>query len=702
MGDNTLLPMLDRSIKRSSEDLLDRRSFALIVADALMQDNQEGATVVGISGAWGTGKSSVAEMVIEQLESKATVVRFDPWMVSAREILTAEFFNVLGKAVFPKVDLANDKKKRARFYKYASKSLGVLSSVGTVAGGIIPGAYLAAKGVEQVGKVLETAAQGLEALANEPTLREARDEIARDLQSLKQPILVVIDDIDRLDRNEVRIMLQLVKSIADFPNVRYLLLYDQEQIVDALSSFVHSPGAFLEKIINQAFDLPEATTQQRTKLLDDYLTELNLHENLHEKTMERLSSAFLNILLPGLPTLRHIKRYVATVRALVPGVIKDGHRNVDPADFLVLEFVRQYAPGVYTILRQQDGPVIGGNFARLFEPKKWAEKMDEERKEAIDLIQNKELQKLLVSAMSSLGVQASVSTSATDFMDRRFSCDAWRPVYFGFDESRASVSQAKWKQFLVSLSRPETPQTWLADWNDQSKRDEWVAAITSRVAEIPWDESLHLLTILFRWGDQQEQEETRLESTKISWEFAVRHCTDAIMSVTPDNLDPVKEISKVVAASGSIVTAGYCIGSELDRETRGRWDRWSRDSKLKSLVQPMRKKLRKAMDNESIWEFKDVSTAIAACHYLVEKDFYQAWWNSFPTSELRLINYIEKDLAKSPKFNYRFEKGALLDSITALDPGKLSDAGKATRLLVIRSGRDIYERNESLRRPILE
>ena len=72
-------------------------------------------------------------------------------------------------------------------------------------------------------------------------------------------ILVMIDDIDRLTADEIRQLYRVIKSVADFPNVIYLLAFDKRVVINALEKTQDIPGAgeeYLEKIVQTPFELP--------------------------------------------------------------------------------------------------------------------------------------------------------------------------------------------------------------------------------------------------------------------------------------------------------------------------------------------------------------------------------------------------------------------------------------------------------------
>ncbi len=60
-------------------------------------------------------------------------------------------------------------------------------------------------------------------LSDEETLLSLKDKISNDFKKLTKKVIIIIDDIDRLADNEVLQILMLVKSLADFPRVVYIL-----------------------------------------------------------------------------------------------------------------------------------------------------------------------------------------------------------------------------------------------------------------------------------------------------------------------------------------------------------------------------------------------------------------------------------------------------------------------------------------------
>jgi hypothetical protein len=105
--------------------------------------------------------------------------------------------------------------------------------------------------------------------------------VADSLKSLPRPILVALDDVDRLAHDEIRLLFQLIKANADFPNIIYLVLAQRSTVIKALEPIAPGQGdAFLEKIVQVGFDVPRIDRKQLEKLLFSGLDRLLADERV--------------------------------------------------------------------------------------------------------------------------------------------------------------------------------------------------------------------------------------------------------------------------------------------------------------------------------------------------------------------------------------------------------------------------------------
>src|ERR1039458_3916480 len=87
----------DAPITSLGEDRLGRASFAAALAVEVLTAPARTGYVIGLTGPWGSGKTSLLNMTIEALGERALVVQFNPWMFSGTETLVSTFFEEIAK-----------------------------------------------------------------------------------------------------------------------------------------------------------------------------------------------------------------------------------------------------------------------------------------------------------------------------------------------------------------------------------------------------------------------------------------------------------------------------------------------------------------------------------------------------------------------------------------------------------------------------
>src|ERR1051326_6543131 len=87
----------DNPIEQPSDDLIGRTSVAAVIADELRSTDASEGCVVAIMGPWGSGKTSLVNLVQVELakDPAIPVLKFNPWMFSGTEQLVDSFFREL-------------------------------------------------------------------------------------------------------------------------------------------------------------------------------------------------------------------------------------------------------------------------------------------------------------------------------------------------------------------------------------------------------------------------------------------------------------------------------------------------------------------------------------------------------------------------------------------------------------------------------
>jgi predicted KAP-like P-loop ATPase len=375
-------PSTDRPISSRAEDKLGRRSFAEAIAAAIRGWRGRDSLVLALYGAWGTGKSSIKNMVVEVLREgqrpSAEVVDFNPWQVANRTQIGEIFFDEIG-IVLGKGDLASREGRRRllnRWRRYTArlKAGGHLakdltqplpwvlgfSGLSLLLGAIIDlRTFSAAAGLVLVvaaillcfSSIADQAVCWLEVgvETGRKSLSEVKSELANELRSLSVPVLVVMDDIDRLTPSELQEVFQLVKANCDLPNLVYLLLCEREVTEEHIQAVMKVSGReYLEKVVQVAFDVPAIERRRVHTILFEGLDRLVADETIAKRfDQHRWGNTFVGGLQEYFDTLRDVNRFLSTLSLQVSLLRGQGAFEVNPVDLIALEVLRLFEPKVY-------------------------------------------------------------------------------------------------------------------------------------------------------------------------------------------------------------------------------------------------------------------------------------------------------------------------------------------------------------------
>ncbi|MCU4541199.1 KAP family NTPase [Acinetobacter bereziniae] len=371
----------DRPINSIEEDLLGRAEFSKSLAEAITSWGGEDSLVVALYGNWGDGKSSIKNMVLSFLREKTnkpTIIEFSPWEWAAQEKITQAFFDEISKSIGKENDSEKYKKLAKKFEKYggylsaseillssASSSLPILipilASISfisslftnyqsiTIAITAILALYISV--VKWGAEILKKIGVHYDGKANDSkkALSEIRAELKEELRSLELPILIVMDDLDRLSTSELRMIFQLIKANTDFSNVIFLLLFQKNIVESKLTDATQSGQEYLEKIIQVPFNIPKAEVSKVHRVLFKKIKIiLNSDGSANSKfDNKRWEEIFYGGLNKYFKNLRDVYRFTSTLKFHFNLLKGRCVFEVNPVDLIAIESIRVFEPKLY-------------------------------------------------------------------------------------------------------------------------------------------------------------------------------------------------------------------------------------------------------------------------------------------------------------------------------------------------------------------
>jgi len=434
------LYIADQPIQNPDEDRFDRWSFARRIAETIARREDPSSIVFGLYGPWGDGKTSVLHLIEHALGDSPRIlpVRFNPWLYRSQEILLKSFFAELARTV-DKSPLSNKQRLGE-----AIKKLGhvvSLASISTSMGVIDPG-----KAIERLGETM-----------SQSNLEEYRDRVQRLLAEAKARVVVFVDDIDRLDREEIHAILKMVKLSAAIEHVTYILAFDDRHVAEALSQMYGSGDArsgqnFLEKIVQVALFLPPVDTTDLRQFAFEGINEA-LHISEQELTKEE-QGVFVNLFMqglePGLTTPRHAVRYSNNLIYALPALAQE----TNLVDLLLIEGIRSFYPELYLAIRD--------NLELLLSQPSQYEQSGERQKQIDAVIKSATMGRSdrdvrwIRKLVEHLFPRAGTSGYGSDWekpwaRQKRICSEQYSQRYFTYSVSRRDVSDALIDEFLRTL-----------------------------------------------------------------------------------------------------------------------------------------------------------------------------------------------------------------------------------------------------------
>ncbi len=444
----------DEPIVSLKEDRFGRENFSHTLADALIKVPNNQSMTVGLYGTWGSGKTSIINIAKEYLNSKyendVIIVEFNPWIFSSVESLHMAFFNSLAVKLHKKL------KTRGQEVGEAIQKYGQLTDpIGSAVGMLQPQVKSLAKIIGQVISVFGSALNKTE------DINAIRVKVNTILASSGKRVVVVIDDIDRLDKDEVHQVFKLVKNVAHFKNVSYLLSFDRVVVAEALSErYPNSPsfgGSFIDKIVQLPLFVPSVDQLLLNRFLTDDLDRIISQNKLDitEKDMSRFQSVFFARDADKLfDTPRKVVRYLNTVDFSTESL------GIETCftDTALIDLIRNFYPDLYESIASNKLLLLNGMHGdREIENEKAAARKAVFGTDKPFAMEAMLIRELFPSFEWALGG----SSYSGDFLkiwedEKRVCSEKYFNRFFAYDIPVGDVADAKIDSFLLTLSSPKT------------------------------------------------------------------------------------------------------------------------------------------------------------------------------------------------------------------------------------------------------
>lgn len=337
----------DDEIQKSKEDALDCGAQAESFARTVIASNAHPGLVFGIDGPWGVGKTSfinLAALHWEKHPKEIIVCRFEPLRFASEPDLTDRLIKELS-ATIQREAYAPEFRPVANRYSRLIKGKADISFLGFK-------------------------------LAVEPsqeTLDELLDDIDDVLRRIGKRVVIVIDDLDRLDAKTANSVLFATRRTFRLSQATFILCYDTETLA-GIQEETSRAREFLEKFVTVKLSLFVDTSSIRNFLTRDWQNEEQKLTSVPSDTMVRLGEVLSELAdimdgdnaasyLPFVGNLRKVKRFVNALLILQIERSNLSRTDFNRIDLINLLLLHLFYPGTFRLIYAEETEGRSGRFS---------------------------------------------------------------------------------------------------------------------------------------------------------------------------------------------------------------------------------------------------------------------------------------------------------------------------------------------------
>lgn len=310
-------------------DDFDRKRYAELLVNKIIQSQKKHTTdthafTILLNERYGVGKTTFINFVRSlAIEKRVIPMDFKPWLCDSPSSIITSFFRNLASTLGDSDD-------------YISSLLDAYSKMIT-------------------DNTTSRIAGYLSSLQCRKSIEYQYKRISERLTKCNTPILVFVDDVDRLLKDEIMAVLKLIRNTADFPNLYYLVAADKSAICEVIKSecTTSNPNTYIKKFFNFELMFPSCEKSIQQDLMS-FLPEL--FGNRFRSEIETYLGK-LKYLDAGFSNHRDVVRFYNQIAFSIDSMRAEGvdiENEIMVTDFIGISILQYVDSDLYKLLRDHD------------------------------------------------------------------------------------------------------------------------------------------------------------------------------------------------------------------------------------------------------------------------------------------------------------------------------------------------------------
>ena len=314
-------------------DLLNRDMIVSVLYDAIDTAYSSGTYVIGLEGEWGTGKTTIANLVKYRLDKNANICvvkNFDFWATGSSVALLQSMYDSLLRAL----NVNYNSIRMNKLLKRTSKFVINIPTAGKIFNEVIN---------ENI---------------SQDDVNQLHEELEELILSSNKKYVFFVDDLDRASKSQVLFLLKMLGTLFSLPNLAFVLLYDKTRMRKIIEEEDEINPAFEEKIINQEIRVPKVSEEVVNRVYRKSLNEAAKVYGISDSELQDLETA-IDLIVKQIKSIRELKRVINSVVSIAFSKEND----LNKSDSLLLEFIYFEEPNLYKLIKDNGLYFISQDFS---------------------------------------------------------------------------------------------------------------------------------------------------------------------------------------------------------------------------------------------------------------------------------------------------------------------------------------------------
>ena len=266
--------LIDDNYDDNNLDIFDifgiRRTREELKESILASKNYKEGFSIGVVGEWGSGKSTIIDLTKKEIEVRNDFIiidDFDPWAIKSQDALILAMYNTIMENLGENISYFKRKKVQ-------NALINITTNIPYIGKGI--------------GNYFENR------IDDYSEYKEIKSDLEEKLEKSDERLIFIIDNLDRMNSENVLFLLTLIGTLFKLPNITYITAYDRKRLKNIFKIDNINPK-YLEKIINKEIFMPTLHRATLEVCLENLINIYKYNDIKYKKIIKEICKQFTNI-----------------------------------------------------------------------------------------------------------------------------------------------------------------------------------------------------------------------------------------------------------------------------------------------------------------------------------------------------------------------------------------------------------------------